>query len=65
VNGPSAHPLYRFLKANKPGLLGTERIKWNFTKFLIDRGGHVVRRFAPATKPRSLAASIEGLIDSK
>ena len=63
VNGPSVHPLYRFLSESKPGLLGTRRIKWNFTKFLVDRDGHVVSRFAPATKPRDLAAPIEGLLD--
>jgi glutathione peroxidase len=63
VNGPSTHSLYRFLKGSKPGLFGTERIKWNFTKFLVDRGGNVVRRFAPAAKPQSLAASIDGLLN--
>ena len=65
VNGPSMHPLYRFLTESKPGLLGTRRIKWNFTKFLVDRDGYVVSRFAPATKPRDLAAPIEGLLDSQ
>src|SRR5579863_2027856 len=59
VNGASAHPLYRFLKESRPGLLGSERIKWNFTKFLVDRAGRVVDRFAPAKKPRDLAARIE------
>lgn len=64
VNGPATHPLYRFLKQNKPGLLGSERIKWNFTKFLIDRSGHPVARFAPSTKPIDLAPRIEALLNS-
>jgi glutathione peroxidase len=64
VNGPTTHPLYRMLKQSRPGLLGTRRIKWNFTKFLIDRRGKVVARFAPATKPRDLAARIETLLDN-
>jgi glutathione peroxidase len=62
VNGPHAHPLFRFLKREKPGILGilgASGIKWNFTKFLIDRKGKVVRRYSPATKPHSLAAAIE------
>ncbi len=62
VNGPAAHPLYRFLKDRKPGLFGTRSIKWNFTKFLIDRDGNVVRRFAPSTKPQDLAGPIERLL---
>jgi glutathione peroxidase len=65
VNGPHAHPLYQFLKKAKPGIFGTERIKWNFTKFLIDRHGGVVRRYAPATKPKALAAAVEQLLDGK
>jgi glutathione peroxidase len=59
VNGDKAHPLYKFLKSEKAGLLGTEGIKWNFTKFLVDREGNVVNRYAPTTKPESLAADIE------
>jgi glutathione peroxidase len=59
VNGEAAHPLYRWLKQQAPGLLGSERIKWNFTKFLIDREGKVVDRFAPLTKPEALAETIE------
>ena len=51
VNGPAAHPLYQYLKESRPGLFGSERIKWNFTKFLVDRTGKVVNRFAPSTKP--------------
>mgnify|MGYP000893429357 CR=1 FL=1 len=62
VNGDDAHPLYRFLKEVRPGLLGTEGIKWNFTKFLVDRYGEVVERFSPATKPAELAAAIERLL---
>ncbi len=62
VNGDDAHPLYRFLKEARPGLLGTGGIKWNFTKFLVDRYGEVVERFSPATKPAELAAAIERLL---
>jgi glutathione peroxidase len=62
VNGPSAHPLYRWLKAQKKGLLGTEAIKWNFTKFLVDRNGRVAGRFAPATAPQALESAIEALL---
>ncbi|HZC16548.1 MAG TPA: glutathione peroxidase [Caulobacteraceae bacterium] len=62
VNGPAAHPLYAFLKKRKKGLLGTEGIKWNFTKFLIDRDGAVVERFAPATKPEALESAVEALL---
>jgi glutathione peroxidase len=65
VNGPHAHPLYQFLKQAKPGIFGTGRIQWNFTKFLVDRQGRVARRYAPSTKPKALAAAIEGLLDSK
>jgi glutathione peroxidase len=63
VNGPNAHPLYRTLKAAAPGILGTERVKWNFTKFLLDRQGSVVRRFSPSTKPEKLTAEITALLD--
>ncbi|MBM4215613.1 MAG: glutathione peroxidase [Gammaproteobacteria bacterium] len=62
VNGAGAHPLYEHLKSSAKGVLGTEGIKWNFTKFLIDREGHVVRRYAPTDKPESLAADIEALL---
>ncbi len=62
VNGERAHPLWKFLKGERPGLLGTEGIKWNFTKFLVDREGRVVRRFAPATKPEDIAADVEALL---
>ena len=62
VNGEQAHPFYRWLKQQKPGLLGSEAIKWNFTKFLLDREGRVVDRFAPQTKPEDLAGAIQGLL---
>jgi len=58
VNGDGAHPLYRFLKSEKPGVLGTEGIKWNFTKFLVDGEGRVRKRFAPNDKPEDLDADI-------
>jgi len=59
VNGAGTHPLYQHLKSAKPGVLGTEAIKWNFTKFLVDRQGHVVKRFAPNDRPEELASDIE------
>jgi glutathione peroxidase len=62
VNGPDAHPLYRYLKHAKKGLLGTEGIKWNFTKFLVDRTGDVKARFAPTDTPQSLESAIEALL---
>lgn len=62
VNGEGAHPLYRHLKGEKPGMLGTEAIKWNFTKFLVDRQGQVVKRYGSMDKPESLAADIEALL---
>ena len=62
VNGSGAHPLYEHLKSSAKGVLGTEGIKWNFTKFLVDREGRVVRRYAPTDKPESLAADIEALL---
>ena len=62
VNGPNAHPLYEFLKKEGKGILGTEGIKWNFTKFLIGRDGKVIDRFAPQTKPQDLEGEIEKLI---
>jgi glutathione peroxidase len=62
VNGDAAHPLFRYLKHEKPGLLGSERIKWNFTKFLVDRRGEVVARFAPLTRPENLDAPVEKLL---
>ena len=62
VNGADAHPLYRFLKKEQKGLLGTEAIKWNFTKFLIGKGGEVVERFAPTVKPEDLKVAVEALL---
>jgi glutathione peroxidase len=62
VNGEQAHPLYRWLKQSARGVLGTEGIKWNFTKFLVDRKGTVKDRYAPATKPEDLAKDIEKLL---
>ena len=63
VNGPSAHPLYRFLKKEQRGFLGTEKIKWNFTKFLINRAGLVVARYAPSKSPKELSGKIESLLE--
>ena len=62
VNGANAHPLYQALKAAAPGVLGTEAIKWNFTKFLVDGQGKVVGRYPPTTKPESLDADIATLL---
>jgi glutathione peroxidase len=59
VNGADAHPLYRWLTAEAPGLLGTKAIKWNFTKFLVGRDGAVLKRYAPTDTPESLKADIE------
>jgi glutathione peroxidase len=59
VNGANAVPFYQWLKASKPGLLGTEAIKWNFTKFLVGRKGKVLKRYAPTDTPESLRADIE------
>jgi glutathione peroxidase len=68
VNGPHAHPLYGFLKRSRPGVLSFlfgGGIQWNFTKFLIDRRGRVVGRYAPSTKPKALAGPIEKLLNSQ
>ncbi|RMQ95624.1 Glutathione peroxidase [Pseudomonas savastanoi pv. glycinea] len=62
VNGSDAHPLFVQLKKQAPGLLGSERIKWNFTKFLIGKDGQLVKRFAPLTKPEDLKSEIEALL---
>lgn len=62
VNGEDAHPLYKHLKSAAPGLLGTEAIKWNFTKFLIDRRGQVVDRFAPSTTPESIEGRVQEVL---
>jgi glutathione peroxidase len=65
VNGDDAHPLYKFLKSEKKGLLGSEAIKWNFTKFLVDRQGNVVKRYAPQDKPESLEKDLEPLLKAQ
>ena len=65
VNGNGAHPLYQFLRSKAKGFLGTERIKWNFTKFLINKEGEVMARFAPVTKPEELEDQVKRLLDSK
>ena len=62
VNGNNAHPLFNFLKKEAPGILGSKSIKWNFTKFLVNRQGEVVKRYAPATKPEAITADIEKLL---
>ncbi|HVY08087.1 MAG TPA: glutathione peroxidase [Burkholderiales bacterium] len=62
VNGPAAHPLYKWLTAVVPGILGTRSIKWNFTKFLVDRNGNPVRRYGSWTKPKDIAPDIEKLL---
>ncbi|MBK6801792.1 MAG: glutathione peroxidase [Novosphingobium sp.] len=62
VNGPGASPLYDWMKKEAPGLMGTKSVKWNFTKFLIDRDGKVVRRYAPSDKPESLEKDIAALL---
>jgi glutathione peroxidase len=62
VNGENAHPLYIWLKQAATGVLGTEAIKWNFTKFLVNREGKVIERYAPSTKPEKIADAIEALL---
>ena len=62
VNGPTAHPLYQWLSAKAPGLLGSKAIKWNFTKFLVSQNGEVVKRYAPLDKPADLAGDIEAAL---
>jgi len=64
VNGPQAHPLYTYLKQQQPGILGSEAIKWNFTKFLIDRHGEVRKRFGSIDKPESIEGEIVALLGS-
>jgi glutathione peroxidase len=65
VNGPDAHPLFKHLKAEAPGVLGSEAIKWNFTKFLVDQTGAVKERYAPTTKPSDLESDITALLNAK
>lgn len=62
VNGDGTHPLYQFLKQEARGLMGSEKVKWNFTKFLVDRNGRVVRRYPPTTKPEAIRKDIEELL---
>ena len=62
VNGANAHPLYQWLKSEKAGILGTEAIKWNFTKFLVDRTGRVVRRYAPTDTPEKIEKDIAAVL---
>ena len=62
VNGERAHPLYRWLKSEKAGLLGLEAIKWNFTKFLVDRDGRVVKRYAPTDTPEKIARDLDAVL---
>ena len=62
VNGADAHPLFSYLKQQAPGVLGSKAIKWNFTKFLVDQQGQVVKRYAPTTKPKAIRADIEQLL---
>ena len=62
VNGPNAHPLYRYLKSAKRGLLGRETIAWNFTKFLVGRNGEVLRRYGPRRKPEAIEKDVAGLV---
>ena len=64
VKGPQAHPLYRWLTAEAPGVLGTKAIKWNFTKFLVGRDGRVIRRYAPMDAPAKLRRDIEAALAS-
>ena len=64
VNGAKAHPLWQWLKSEKPGVLGTEGIKWNFTKFLVGKDGHVVKRFAPTDDPDKLRGDIDAALAS-
>jgi len=62
VNGDNTHPLYTFLKAQAPGILGSKGIKWNFTKFLVNKNGDVIKRFAPTVKPEALVDDIEKVL---
>ncbi len=62
VNGAASHPLFIHLKEQSPGVLGSKRIKWNFTKFLVNQQGEVVKRYAPSTKPEAIAGDIEALL---
>ena len=65
VNGSNAHPLYQYLTKAAPGILGTEAVKWNFTKFLVDRAGNVVQRYASLTKPEEIEQAIQTLLQAR
>ena len=65
VNGPAAHPLFKFLTSSKPGLLGSEKIKWNFTKFLINKSGEPIKRFSSRTSPGQLSSDIADLLEAQ
>lgn len=62
VNGNNAHPLFNFLKSEAPGVMGSKSIKWNFTKFLVNKAGIVIKRYAPTTKPEAMETDIEKLL---
>lgn len=62
VNGKNAHPLYKYLTEHAPGIIGTKSIKWNFTKFLVNRSGKIIKRYAPATNPLQLRKDIQHVI---
>jgi glutathione peroxidase len=62
VNGAAATPLYKYLKSSVPGLLGTEAVKWNFTKFLVDKDGQVLKRFAPTDSPEAIGKELEKIL---
>ena len=63
INGDNTHPLFAYLKQQAPGILGSKSIKWNFTKFLVNRRGEVIKRYAPTTKPEALIADIKNLLE--
>ena len=65
VNGDETHPIYKYLKSHSKGFLGTEAIKWNFTKFLVGRNGKVLRRYAPTSKPETLESEIEAALKDR
>ncbi|KAJ2585995.1 Glutathione peroxidase 2, partial [Coemansia sp. RSA 1722] len=65
VNGDDENPVYKYLKVAKPGLMGLKRIKWNFEKFLVDRHGNVVQRWASTTSPQSIEATIKECVEQK
>lgn len=65
VNGQNAHPLYKYLTKAAPGILGTEAVKWNFTKFLVDRAGNVVKRYSSLTKPEDIEKAIQTLLQAQ